>query len=72
LRGWAIGVLLETHAIRECEAHGHMRDRTDPHAWQHARETAARAPFQGTTSAEAQRALDDIMRSIGDTCPDCK
>jgi hypothetical protein len=32
LRGWAIGVLLETQAIRECEEHGHMRDRTDPDA----------------------------------------
>jgi hypothetical protein len=33
LRGWAIGLLLETHAIKECEEHGHMQDRTDPDAW---------------------------------------
>jgi hypothetical protein len=32
LRGWAIGGVLGTHAIRECEEHGHMRDRTDPDA----------------------------------------
>jgi hypothetical protein len=33
LRGWAIGLLLETHAIKEFEEHGHMQDRTDPDAW---------------------------------------
>jgi hypothetical protein len=32
VRGWALGVLLEAHAIRECDEHGHMKDRTDPHA----------------------------------------
>jgi hypothetical protein len=29
LRGWAISVLLEAGAIRECEEHGWMQDRTD-------------------------------------------
>jgi hypothetical protein len=72
LRGWAIGVLLETRAIRECEEHGHMRDRTDPDAWRHAREIASRHPFRGATPAEAVQALDDVMQSIGDTCPECK
>ena len=38
LRGWAIGLLLEIHAIKECEEHGHMQDRTDPDAWKRARE----------------------------------
>jgi hypothetical protein len=47
LRGWAIGVLLETHAIRECDEHGHMRDRTDPDAWRLAREIASKHPFRG-------------------------
>ncbi|WP_433994920.1 hypothetical protein, partial [Bradyrhizobium japonicum] len=32
LRGWAIHVLQETGAIRECEEHGWMQDRADPHA----------------------------------------
>ena len=32
LQGWAISVLLETGAIRECEVHGWMQDRADPHA----------------------------------------
>ena len=32
LRGWAMGVLLETGSIRECEEHGWIQDRADPHA----------------------------------------
>jgi hypothetical protein len=35
-RGWAIGVLQEVGAVRECEDHGWMRDRADPHAREHA------------------------------------
>jgi hypothetical protein len=30
LRGWAIFVLHEAGAIRECEEHGWMQDRADP------------------------------------------
>src|SRR5467141_1220722 len=72
LQGWAIGLLLETHAIKECEEHGHMQDRTDPDAWKRAREIASKYPFRGSTPAEAVLALDDVMQSIGDTCPECK
>ena len=32
VRGWAISVLQEADAIRECEEHGWMQDRTDPHS----------------------------------------
>lgn len=32
VRGWAIAVLQEAGAIRECEYHGWMQDRADPHA----------------------------------------
>jgi hypothetical protein len=72
LQGWALGILLETHAIRECEDHSHMRDRTDPDAWRQAREIASHHPFRGATAAEAVRAIEDVMASIGDTCLDCK
>jgi hypothetical protein len=72
LRGWAIGLLLETHAIKECEEHGHMQDRTDLDAWMRAREIASKYPFRGATPAESVRALDDVMASIGDTCPECR
>jgi len=27
LEGWALGTLIEHGAVRECEHHGHMRDR---------------------------------------------
>ena len=30
--GWARSVLLEAGAVRQCEEHGWMRDRADPHA----------------------------------------
>jgi hypothetical protein len=36
LGGWAISVLQEAGAIRECEEHGWMQDRADPHAWERA------------------------------------
>ena len=31
MRGWAIDVLQNAGAIRECEEHGWMQDRADPH-----------------------------------------
>jgi len=44
LRGWAISVLHETYAIRECDEHGWMQDRADPHARERAFEIAPLAP----------------------------
>jgi hypothetical protein len=72
LAGWALGLLIEAHAVRECEEHGHMRDRSDPHAGEHARELARAEPFHGTSPEQAVAALDEVMRSIGDTCPACE
>lgn len=40
LRGWAISVLKEAAAIRECEEHGWMQDRADPHAHERALDIA--------------------------------
>jgi hypothetical protein len=71
IRGWALGVLLEAHAIRECDEHGHMKDRTDPHALERAREIARQEPFPGTVPAQSLAAIDDAMNSIGDACPEC-
>jgi hypothetical protein len=72
LRGWAIGLLLETGAIRECVDHGHLCDATDPEAWRRARQIASRHPFPGALLGEGVAVIEDIMASIGDTCPDCK
>jgi hypothetical protein len=44
LRGWAISVLQEAGAIRECEEHGWMLDRTDPHARERAFDIARQDP----------------------------
>jgi hypothetical protein len=44
LRGWAISVLQEAGAIRECEEHGWMQDRADPHARERAISVARREP----------------------------
>ena len=47
LRGWAISALQEAGAIRECEEHGWMRDRADPHARDHAVDIARKDPPPG-------------------------
>jgi hypothetical protein len=44
LQGWAIHVLQEAGAIRECEEHGWMQDRADPHARERAFDIARRDP----------------------------
>jgi hypothetical protein len=71
IRGWALGVLLEAHAIRECHQHGHMKDSTDPHALERAMGVAREEPFPGTSSAQCLAAIDEAMNSIGDACPEC-
>jgi hypothetical protein len=71
LRGWAISVLNEAGAIRECEAHGWMQDRADPHARERAFDIARRDPPSGVSPDEAVAEIRDVMDSIGDTCPEC-
>jgi hypothetical protein len=70
LRGWAISVLQESGAIRECEEHGWMQDRADPHARERALAAARRDPPDGVSSDEAVAAVADVLSSIGDTCPE--
>ena len=69
--GMGFGDSHRAHAVTECEHHGHRRDRSDPDAWNRAREEAWRNPFPGSTPEACISALEDVMRSIGDTCPDC-
>jgi hypothetical protein len=70
-RGWAIAVLQEAGAIRECEEHGWMRDRADPHARDHAVEIARQHPPPGLSSDAAVLEVREVLDSIGDTCPEC-
>lgn len=71
LRGWAISVLHEAGAIRECEEHGWMQDRADPHARERAVTIARRDPPPDVSTDEAVTEVRDVLDSIGDTCPDC-
>jgi hypothetical protein len=70
LRGWAISVLQEAGAIRECEEHGWMQDRADPHARERAMLVARQNPPVGISSDEAVAAIEDVLGSIGDACPE--
>jgi hypothetical protein len=71
LSGWAVAVLSEAHAIRECEDHGWMRDRADPHARDRAILVAQQDPPAGVSVEQAIEAIKDALSSIGDTCPEC-
>jgi len=70
LKGWAIAVLLEAGAIRECEEHGWMIDRADPHARDRALSVARRDPPFGVSPNEAITAMEDFLVSISDS-PEC-
>ncbi len=71
IEGWARSVLLEAGAIRECEEHGWMRDRSDPHAREDALLIARQDPPFGVSPEQAVAAVRDILDAIGDTCPEC-
>jgi hypothetical protein len=71
LRGWAISVLQEAGAVRECETHGWMQDRADPHARERAFEIARQDRPSGLSPEAAAAAIAEVLDSIGDTCPEC-
>ena len=71
LHGWAISALQEAGAIRECEEHGWMRDRGDPHARDRALDVARENPPSGVSPQAAAVAVAEVLDSIGDTCPEC-
>jgi hypothetical protein len=71
LRGWAISVLQEAGAIRECDEHGWMQDRADPHARDRALDIARQEPPPGVSPQAAALAVAELLDSIGDTCPEC-
>jgi hypothetical protein len=71
IEGWAPLVLLEAGAIHECEEHGWVKDRADPHARECAVLIAPQDPPPGVSPEEAAAAVEDVFGSIGDTCPEC-
>jgi hypothetical protein len=70
--GWARLVLLEAGAIRECEEHGWAKDGADPHARERAMLIAEQDPPPGFSPEEAAAAVEDVLCSTGDTCPECR
>jgi hypothetical protein len=70
-RGWAVSVLQEVHAIHECEDHGWARDRADPHARDDALDIARKHPPVGLSLDAAVAEVQEVLNSIGDTCPEC-
>jgi hypothetical protein len=68
MRGWAIDVLKEAGAIRECEEHGWMHDRADPHARERAFDIARVDPPAGVSpdaaAAEALRYPSSVALSF--------
>jgi len=48
-----------------------MKDRADPHARERAIATARRDPQHGLFPDGAAAAIDDVLGSIGDSCPEC-
>ncbi|GGI21039.1 hypothetical protein [Bradyrhizobium guangdongense] len=71
LHGWATSVLQEVGAIRECEEHGWMQDRADPHARDRAYDIARRDPPAGVSPDEATDAITELLDAVGDACPEC-
>jgi hypothetical protein len=71
LRGWAISVLQEAGAIRECETHGWMQDRADPHARERAFDIARQDPPPGVSPDAGIAEVRDVLNSIGNSCPEC-
>jgi hypothetical protein len=71
LRGWAISVLQEAGAIRECEEHGWATERADLHAREHAFDIARQDPASGVSPDDAVAEVRQVLDSIGDTCPEC-
>jgi hypothetical protein len=68
---WATRLLLEAGAIHECREHGWARDRTDPHAREQAFRIAREEPLAGLSPEEAMEAVQEVLQTVGDTCPEC-
>jgi len=68
---WAIRLLLEEGAIKQCPEHGYMQCRGDPDARTRAVAAARSEPPRGLSAADAVAALHDVLGGVGDSCPDC-
>ena len=69
LRGWAVSVLQEAGTVRECETHGWMRDKADPHARDRAFDVARRDPPPGVSSEDAVVAIAEVLDGTATPAP---
>jgi hypothetical protein len=72
LRGGVISVPEAAGAIRECEEHGWMQDRADPHARQRAFDIVRDDLPPGVSPQIAAAALSEMPESIGDAHPNAR
>jgi hypothetical protein len=68
---WAIRLLLEEGAIKQCPDHGYMQCRGDPDASTRAFQLAREDLLVGLTPEDAVAALVEVLDGIGDACPEC-
>ena len=68
---WAISVLLEEGAIKQCPDHGYIQCRGDPDARARAFEVAREHPPADLAAEDAVAALHDVLGGVGDACPEC-
>ena len=71
VEGWARSILLEVGAIRECEEHGWAKVLGDPTP-ANVLLAARHDPPPGISPDGAVAVLEDVLRSVGDTCPECE
>jgi len=71
IEGWAISLLLEEGAIKQCPDHGYIQCRGDPHARASAFAIARETPPQGLSAEDGVAALHDVLGGVGDYCPEC-
>ena len=62
LQGWALGTLIEQHAVRQCEHHGHARDRGRSGRLEPGPRNRLAQPFPGTSP---ENCWPPLMRSCG-------
>jgi hypothetical protein len=69
--GGPISVLRKPVVIRECDEHGWMQDRADPHPREQALRIAQENPPFDVSPEQAIAAVRDLLGSIGHTWPEC-
>jgi hypothetical protein len=68
---WAKSLLASTHAIDECEKHGHFTDNFDQGAVEDAVKLAAANPPRGLSPEDAVKVIRQAIQIIEVECHEC-